>query len=143
MIIGSHFGKHKPDWNFFLEKQRLLKDKYGLTIKFAFINFIVQAVLLFPILYWSLQNYAFFEQHVPAMYKLKYYITNEKMWIVFLYIVTLFTSSLVNFSLLLRALNHSFLNQQKLFEQSTQLHILQSSESAPSPDATADQHHAS
>lgn len=99
MQLGSHFGKRKPRWNFFLERQHLIKQRYGQMLRFALTGLILQALISLPLLYWSLQNYNFFENNIPASYNLKAYLTSEKNWVVFLYFFSLVLTAAVNFSL--------------------------------------------
>lgn len=107
MQLGSHFGKRKPRWNFFNDRQRAFNQKYGMTIRLAFVSLSVQALIFLPVIYWSIQNYNFFEDNVPAAYNLKTYLSAEKSWIIFLYFVSLIFTGLVNFGLFTKALRHT------------------------------------
>lgn len=129
MQIGLHFGKRKPRWNFFLEKHQSLQQRHGATLKYALIGLVLQAIVLSPILYWSLQNYTFFENNIPLSYNLRNYLDSERNWILWLFGICTLMTGVVNFVLFSRVLTREALNYANVIELS--------------PDEAADQRHAS
>lgn len=129
MQIGLHFGKRKPRWNFFLEKHQSLTQRHGTNVKYALISVALQALVLSPLIYWSLQNYNFFEDNIPLTYNLRAYLESERNWILLLFGVSLVLSGIVNFFLFSRV----FMQQALSFANVIEL----------SPDEAADQRHVS
>ncbi len=129
MQIGLHFGKRKPRWNFFLEKHQSLKHRHGATLKYALIGLALQAIVLSPLLYWSLQNYSFFENNIPLSYNLRTYLESERNWIVLLFGVCTVMTGVVNFVLFSRVLTREALEYANVIELS--------------PDEAAGQRHVS
>lgn len=98
MFIGRHFGKRKPQWNFFINNYESFKySSSSELIKLIMIGFIFQAILFAPIVYWIFQNYAIIENYLPQHLNLNENIQFEKKWIVFLIIAMLGTQSIWNF----------------------------------------------
>ncbi|AZZ35806.1 hypothetical protein CIK05_02985 [Bdellovibrio sp. qaytius] len=129
MQIGLHFGKRKPRWNFFLEKHQGLKQRHGATLKYALIGLALQAIVLSPLLYWSLQNYSFFENNIPLSYNLRTYLESERHWIMLLFGACTLMTGVVNFVLFSRVLTREALEYANVIELS--------------PDEAADQRHVS
>lgn len=129
MQIGLHFGKRKPRWNFFLEKHQSLKHRHGATLKYALIGLTLQAIVLSPLLYWSLQNYSFFENNIPLSYNLRTYLESERNWIVLLFGFCTIMTGVVNFVLFSRVLTREALEYANVIELS--------------PDEAAGQRHVS
>lgn len=129
MQIGLHFGKRKPRWNFFLEKHLSLKETHGTLLRLALMSMGIHAIILSPILYWSFQNYHFFETNIPMSYNLRHFLQAEKMWIVFLYGLSVLMAGAVNFFLFSR------LTVKKHFSARREI--------ALSPGEAADRRHAS
>lgn len=129
MQIGLHFGKRKPRWNFFLEKHQSLKHRHGATLKYALVGLALQAIVLSPLLYWSLQNYSFFENNIPLTYNLRTYLESERNWIVLLFGFCTIMTGVVNFVLFSRVLTREALEYANVIELS--------------PDEAADQRHVS
>jgi hypothetical protein len=98
MFIGRHFGKRKPQWNFFINNYENFKySSSSELIKLVVIGFIFQAILFAPIVYWIFQNYAIIENYLPQHLNLNENIQFEKKWIVFLILAMLSTQSIWNF----------------------------------------------
>jgi len=98
MFIGRHFGKRKPQWNFFINNYENFKySSSSELIKLIVIGFIFQAILFAPIVYWIFQNYAIIENYLPQHLNLNENIQFEKKWIVFLILAMLSTQSIWNF----------------------------------------------
>lgn len=129
MQIGLHFGKRKPRWNFFLEKHQGLKQRHGATLKYALVGLALQAIVLSPLLYWSLQNYSFFANNIPLTYNLRDYLESERNWIILLFGVCTLLTGVVNFVLFSRVLTREALDYTNVIELS--------------PDESADQRHVS
>lgn len=129
MQIGLHFGKRKPRWNFFLEKHQSLKQRHGATIKYALVGLVLQAIVLSPLLYWSLQNYTFFENNIPLSYNLRTYLESERKWILLLFGISMLMTTVVNFMMFSRVLTREALDYANVIEIS--------------PDEAADQRHVS
>jgi hypothetical protein len=102
MHQGSHFGKNKPEWNSTQPSMQALKIKYHLKLKLLIMGVISQGFILFPIVYWSIQNYIFFENNIPANYNLKNYINTEKQWMIFIYATSVIFSAFFNLYLISR-----------------------------------------
>jgi hypothetical protein len=91
MLIGHHFGKRKPQWNFFIKSYE--RFKYGDSsklIKMILTSLAMQFVLILPIIYWIHQNYSIIETRIPVYLDLHENIQFEKKWIIFL-ILGIFT----------------------------------------------------
>lgn len=129
MQIGLHFGKRKHHWNFFLEKHQSLTQRHGAALKYTFISVILQAIALSPLLYWSIQNYGFFENNIPLTYNLRSYLESERNWIILLFGVCTVLGGAVNFFLFSRALGRETLPPANVIELS--------------PGGAADQRHVS
>jgi hypothetical protein len=129
MQIGLHFGKRKPRWNFFLEKHQTLTQRHGTTLKYALIGVVLQAVVLSPLLFWSLQNYSFFENNIPLSYNLRSYLESERNWIILLFAVCTMLTAVVNFFMFSRVLTRQALDYANVIELS--------------PDEAVDQRHVS
>lgn len=100
MLIGNHFGKRKPQWNFFIRSYESFKYGWSFRlIKILCFGLMAQIVLLLPVIYWIYQNYALIEMSLPAQYHLQENIQFEKKWIVFLIIGTAISQGLFNFFL--------------------------------------------
>ena len=85
MLIGNHFGKRKPEWNFFIKSYESFKYGWSLRLmKILTISMLTQVILLSPVIYWIYQNYAVIEKLLPVQYNLQENIQFEKKWIVFL-----------------------------------------------------------
>lgn len=85
MLIGHHFGKRKPQWNFFIRSYERFKFSTSAPLaRLVILSFIVQTVLFIPVIYWIYQNYAIIENVLPARLNLQENIQFEKKWIVFL-----------------------------------------------------------
>ena len=66
MFIGKHFGKRKPQWNFFITNYENFKySESSKLFKLILFGFIFQIVLFSPIVYWIFQNYAIIESFLP------------------------------------------------------------------------------
>ena len=97
MKIGHHFGKRKPNWNFFTDQyQSLVDSSSGLVLKIFAASVAVQLVFLLPALYWIFQNYNIIQSLMPISFNLNENIEFEKNWIVFLALVSTVVTSLVN-----------------------------------------------
>lgn len=129
MQIGLHFGKRKPRWNFFLEKHQTLTERHGATLKYALVGAFLQALVLSPLLFWSLQNYNFFENNIPLSYNLRVYLETERNWLILLFVVCTVLTAIVNFFLFTRMLTKQSINFANVIELS--------------PDEAADQRRAS
>ena len=129
MQIGLHFGKRKPRWNFFLEKHQSLTKRHGATLKYALVSALLQAIVLSPVIYWSLQNYAFFENNIPHSYNLRSYLEFERNWVLLLFGVCTVMTGVVNFFLFSRILTRQAIDYANVIELS--------------PDEAADQRHVS
>lgn len=105
MQIGLHFGKRKPRWNFFLEQHQNLTERHGATLKYALFGVFLQTLVLSPLLYWSIQNYSFFENNIPLTYNLRAYLESERNWIILLFAVCTVLTGVVNFFLFSRVLS--------------------------------------
>lgn len=119
MIIGNHFGKHKPEWNFFTTQyQRLMDSSSKSLIKIVIVSFAVQFVFFIPVLYWIFQNYQVLQTLIPQSYNLSVNFEFEKKWILFLVISSVIASSVwnaiiwYNFYKFKIMTNLSLLNQQ-------------------------------
>lgn len=100
MLIGNHFGKRTPRWNFFTKSYESFKYGWSLKIiKVLILSLITQLVLLSPVIYWIYQNYGLIENLIPAQYNLHENIQFEKKWILFLMGGTLVSQGLFNFYL--------------------------------------------
>ena len=97
MLIGQHFGKRKPRWNFFNDQLKSIIHRHNLRIKITLFAALIQALILSPIIYWSLQNYIFITKNIPYHYRIHSYIESEKNWIIILYIVCLILSTIFNY----------------------------------------------
>jgi hypothetical protein len=98
MLIGNHFGKRKPQWNFFIKSYEDFKYSWSLRlIKLISLGLAAQVVILSPVIYWIYQNYAIIETHVPIRYNLRENIQFEKKWILFLIVGTTITQAVFNF----------------------------------------------
>ncbi len=97
MLIGQHFGKRKPRWNFFNSTLIFLLSHQNFRIKITLITAVIQMVLLSPIVYWSLQNYIFIEKNIPYQYRIHSYIESEKNWIILLYILSIICTAVLNY----------------------------------------------
>lgn len=85
MLIGHHFGKRKPQWNFFIKNYERFKFSTSAPLaRLVLISFVVQILLYLPVLYWIYQNYAIIEKILPHHLNLEENIQFEKKWIVFL-----------------------------------------------------------
>lgn len=135
MHQGTHFGKNKPDWQLTHAPVHSFNLKYSLNLKLLFWGIVTQSCILLPIVYWSLQNYTFFENNIPTSYNLKNYINTEKQWIIFLYIVSVLFSAGFNLYLITKT--------KKQSKKSFQYYQSNSSDHETLPDATADRRHAS
>ncbi|MFN3696283.1 MAG: hypothetical protein ACK4VO_02485 [Pseudobdellovibrio sp.] len=107
---GSHFGKNKPDWHMTSIPFEMFRAKYGSKIRLLILGLFTQAIILFPIVYWSLQNYTFFENNIPAQYNLKNYINTEKNWIIILYTCSVVFSAFFNLYISSRTKRNSIPN---------------------------------
>ncbi len=98
MLIGNHFGKRKPQWNFFIKKYETFK--YGVSlqlIKMMSVGLLIQTVLMAPVVYWIYQNYSIIEQNLPPQYHLQENIQFEKKWIAFLILGSVIAQSSWNY----------------------------------------------
>lgn len=129
MQIGLHFGKRKPRWNFFLEKHQSLRHRHGTTVRYALAGLLLQAIVLSPIIFWTMQNYTFFEKNVPLSYNLRSYLQNERSWINLLFGISILMTGVVNFFLFSRIINRKTSDYSNVIELS--------------PDEAADQRHVS
>lgn len=87
MLIGNHFGKRKPQWNFFIKKYERFKFSTSAPLaRLVILSFIVQSVLFTPVVFWIYQNYSIIEKILPVSLNLHENIQFEKKWIVFLMI---------------------------------------------------------
>jgi hypothetical protein len=85
MLIGNHFGKRKPQWNFFIKSYENFKySASAQLVKMLALSLIVQTILFTPVIFWIYQNYAIIESLLPAHLNLDENIQFEKKWIVFL-----------------------------------------------------------
>lgn len=97
MIIGHHFRKHKPEWNFFTTYYQSLLDSSSRTFfKILILSFAVQVLFFIPVLYWIFQNYQVLQTLIPKSYDLGVNLEFEKKWIVFLVLTSATVSSLWN-----------------------------------------------
>jgi hypothetical protein len=86
MLIGNHFGKRKPQWNFFIKSYESFKYSSAASlVKLLSLGLIIQTLLFSPIIYWIYQNYAIIESRLPANLNLEENIQFEKKWIIFLF----------------------------------------------------------
>lgn len=100
MQLGSHFGKRKPRWNFFTQQAiKFRESQDSAMLKKVFVGTVLQFILLSPLIYWTLQNFSFFEAYVPLHTHLKEHIVNERHWILFLYAICFVGSFVWNFAL--------------------------------------------
>ena len=87
MLIGRHFGKRKPQWNFFIKSYERLKfSPTAPLFKLLAVSFVIQSVLFSPVVFWIYQNYSIIENTLPVHLNLQENIQFEKKWIVFLII---------------------------------------------------------
>lgn len=85
MLIGHHFGKRKPQWNFFIRSYERFKFSTSAPlVRLVAFSFLVQMAFYTPVIYWIYQNYAIIEKVLPAHLNLQENIQFEKKWIVFL-----------------------------------------------------------
>ena len=85
MLIGHHFGKRKPQWNFFIKSYERFKFSTSAPLaKLVIVSFLIQTLLYSPVVFWIYQNYAIIEKALPAHLNLDENIQFEKKWIVFL-----------------------------------------------------------
>ncbi len=85
MHIGHHFGKRKPQWNFFIRSYENFKFSPAAPLaKLLIVSFLIQLLLFSPVVYWIYQNYAIIEMTLPAHLNFQENIQFEKKWIVFL-----------------------------------------------------------
>lgn len=85
MLIGHHFGKRKPQWNFFIRSYERFKFSTSAPLaRLVIFSFMVQMIFYAPVVYWIYQNYAIIEKILPAHLNLEENIQFEKKWIVFL-----------------------------------------------------------
>ncbi len=85
MLIGQHFGKRKPQWNFFIKSYESFKYSPSARLaKIMTLSLIVQMILFTPVIFWIYQNYAIIESRLPAHLNFNENIQFEKKWIVFL-----------------------------------------------------------
>lgn len=97
MIIGHHFKKHKPEWNFFTTYYQSLVDNSSRTIlKILLASFGVQMLFFIPVLYWIFQNYSVLQTLIPKSYDLGVNLEFEKKWILFLVFASAAVSSIWN-----------------------------------------------
>jgi hypothetical protein len=97
MIIGHHFRKHKPEWNFFTNYYQSLIDNSTSTIfKLLILSFGVQILFFIPVMYWIFQNYEVLQTLIPKAYDLGVNLEFEKKWIVFLILTSVAVSSAWN-----------------------------------------------
>ena len=67
MLIGQHFGKRKPQWNFFIKSYESFKYSPSARLaKIMTLSLIVQMILFTPVIFWIYQNYAIIESRLPA-----------------------------------------------------------------------------
>lgn len=97
MQLGSHFGKRKPRWNFFLAQHQSLKERYSITLKYVFYSLLLQIVILSPLIYWSVQNYDFFTKLVPPSQSLYTYLESERNWIFLIFFASIALTAVTNF----------------------------------------------
>jgi hypothetical protein len=98
MLIGHHFGKRKPQWNFFIRSYERFKFSTSAPLaRLVIFSFIVQMAFYFPVIYWIYQNYAIIEKVLPAHLNLQENIQFEKKWIVFLMLGMTLIQSFWNF----------------------------------------------
>ncbi|MBC7741106.1 MAG: hypothetical protein H7061_02835 [Bdellovibrionaceae bacterium] len=98
MLIGNHFGKRKPQWNFFIKKYESFKYSMSLQlVKMVAMGLAVQGVILSPVIYWIYQNYSIIEKNLPAHFNLQDNIQFEKKWIAFLILGSLAAQGTWNF----------------------------------------------
>ncbi len=108
MLIGNHFGKRKPQWNFFIKSYESFKYSWSLRlVKILSLGLAAQLVFLSPLVYWIYQNYAFIEKFVPTSYKLHENLQFEKKWILFLIVGATLAQGLFNFFLWKKMLSDS------------------------------------
>lgn len=97
MIIGHHFRKHKPEWNFFTTYyQRLFDSSSRTVLKILLMSFTVQMLFFIPVLYWIFQNYNVLTTLIPKSYDLTVNLEFEKKWILFLVFASVAVSSVWN-----------------------------------------------
>lgn len=134
MFIGKHFGKRKPQWNFFITNYENFKySESSKLFKLILFGFIFQIVLFSPIVYWIFQNYAIIESFLPQHLNLSENIQFEKKWIVFL--IAIMTA--------VQAAWSYFIWKSMLTTQSPMSLIKPSLVTTASPDEAAAQRHAS
>ncbi len=113
MLIGNHFGKRKPQWNFFIKSYESFKYSWSLRlIKLMSLGFLAQVVILSPVIFWIYQNYAIIEKHVPIHFNLRENIQFEKKWILFLIIGTSITQAVFNYFMWRAFIRNGQPNQQ-------------------------------
>ena len=97
MIIGHHFKKHKPEWNFFTSQYQQFIDKSShIVFKIILMSFAVQILFFLPVIYWTFQNYNVLQALIPKSYDLTVNFDFEKKWIVFLVFSSVLISSVWN-----------------------------------------------
>lgn len=97
MLIGHHFRKYKPEWNFFANYYHRLLDSSARTVlKILFLSCAVQIVFFIPVLYWIFQNYNVLTTLIPKSYDLGVNLDFEKKWILFLVFTSVAVSSVWN-----------------------------------------------
>ncbi len=138
MHIGLHFGKRKPRWTQdYSQHWRTALDSSRESLTYSLIITGIQALILSPILYWTLENYDYFLSNSLRNSPLKIHFENEKVWITGLFIVMFCLSFVANAFFIQNLINK--LNPKMPNEY---LKVSDSDESA-SPDVADDQHHAS
>ncbi|MFZ3228590.1 MAG: hypothetical protein WA160_00170 [Pseudobdellovibrio sp.] len=97
MIIGNHFGKHKPEWNFFTSQYQILLDSSSRAlIKIILLSIGIQLLFFIPVLYWIFQNYQILQTLIPHKFDFSDNFEFEKKWIVFLVLSSIVASSVWN-----------------------------------------------
>lgn len=97
MHIGLHFGKRKPRWNQdYSQHWRSALDSSRESLTYSLIITTVQAIILSPILYWTMENYDFFISNTFRSNPLRIHFENEKVWIAGLFIMMCCLSFVAN-----------------------------------------------
>lgn len=98
MLIGNHFGKRKPQWNFFIKTYEKFKFSTSAPLaRLVIISFFVQTLFYSPVVFWIFQNYSIIEKSLPIHLNLDENIQFEKKWIVFLILGMSLMQSFWNF----------------------------------------------
>lgn len=101
MQVGRHFGKRKPQWNFFYKYSiHYFNSINNVLVKLSLTFTVLQTLILSPVIYWTIENYTLFEKTIPVQTQLIENIQAERKWIVLLFSFFILISFVLNFVLL-------------------------------------------